>query len=505
MTPKPNIGYNNKGEVVNVDHSNNAFDKSYDFDGIGNRKTSEENGVETNYTVNKLNQYTAVGVAAQSYDEDGNTLTKRLPADVGNDATPEWNGNNRLTKVTFASGKEVSMEYDHMGRRYRKVVEEGGVASYTYWIYDGYNAIAKYTRSAGGSEASLAKTYYWGKDLGGGEGTGGLLAESQITNNGQQITEGSFFPLFDGNGNITDYVDSTAAVVAHYQYDSFGKVLASSGAKKDEMDYGFSTRVNDRDLGLSYYNYRYYDSVDGRWLSRDPIEESGGLNLYGFVGNSPITGWDSLGWQEEGDKKISITEFNDIEVNIVYLGLLHGGGSGYNDLNEGRDGFRLMSWETKDIYRKDFWGTPNSYFLKPDQESIEVHTAPDGVIKSVKKLLSGKKLKAPVMEVFEKMQQLRFNVLNHGLKMYVEYEFQYKTAVCKEEWIGEDLYWSWSAFASFDQKKVTQISYLDEGLVGINELEWLRGRVKKLFDVKDNIALKMLKEAEAVARAKEGV
>jgi len=93
-------------------------------------------------------------------------LTKRLPADAANDATLEWNGNNRLTKVTFASGKTAFMEYDHMGRRYRKVVEEGGVANYTYWIYDGYNAIAKYTRSNGASEASLAKTYYWGKDLG---------------------------------------------------------------------------------------------------------------------------------------------------------------------------------------------------------------------------------------------------------------------------------------------------------------------------------------------------
>jgi len=186
-----------------------------------------------------------------------------------------------------------------MGRRYRKVVEEGGVTNYNYWIYDGYNAIAKYTRSAGASEASLAKTYYWGKDLGGGEGTGGLLAELLHSSNSQLPT--SSFPLFDGNGNITDYVDSTGAVVAHYQYDSFGKVLASSGAKKDEMDYGFSTRVNDRDLGLSYYNFRYYDANQGRWLGRDPIEERGGVNLYGFGPNSPLNGFDVYGNGWVGD------------------------------------------------------------------------------------------------------------------------------------------------------------------------------------------------------------
>jgi uncharacterized protein RhaS with RHS repeats len=36
------------------------------------------------------------------------------------------------------------------------------------------------------------------------------------------------------------------------------------------------------------YTYRYYDPVTGRWLSRDPIEELGGVNLYEFVGNEPI-------------------------------------------------------------------------------------------------------------------------------------------------------------------------------------------------------------------------
>ncbi len=36
------------------------------------------------------------------------------------------------------------------------------------------------------------------------------------------------------------------------------------------------------------YGYRYYDPLTGRWPSRDPIGERGGLNLYGFVGNEPI-------------------------------------------------------------------------------------------------------------------------------------------------------------------------------------------------------------------------
>lgn len=47
--------------------------------------------------------------------------------------------------------------------------------------------------------------------------------------------------------------------------------------------------------GVTYYGYRYYDPVTGRWTSRDPIEEMGGINLYGFVGNSGFNQVDALG------------------------------------------------------------------------------------------------------------------------------------------------------------------------------------------------------------------
>ena len=46
---------------------------------------------------------------------------------------------------------------------------------------------------------------------------------------------------------------------------------------------------------MTYYGYRYYDPVTGRWPSRDPIEERGGVNLYGFVGNDGVNRLDYLG------------------------------------------------------------------------------------------------------------------------------------------------------------------------------------------------------------------
>ena len=50
--------------------------------------------------------------------------------------------------------------------------------------------------------------------------------------------------------------------------------------------------------GLYYYGYRYYDAVTGRWPSRDPIGEEGGLNLYGFLGNNSVENFDLLGMEE---------------------------------------------------------------------------------------------------------------------------------------------------------------------------------------------------------------
>jgi len=50
----------------------------------------------------------------------------------------------------------------------------------------------------------------------------------------------------------------------------------------------FSVEVTD-------YGYRYYDPNTGLWSSRDPIEEQGGVNLYGFVGNDGVNAWDLYG------------------------------------------------------------------------------------------------------------------------------------------------------------------------------------------------------------------
>ena len=57
---------------------------------------------------------------------------------------------------------------------------------------------------------------------------------------------------------------------------------------------------------MAYYGYRYYDPKNGRWPSRDPIGEEGGMNLYGFVGNDPVKRWDLLGQNWVDDLKCGV-------------------------------------------------------------------------------------------------------------------------------------------------------------------------------------------------------
>jgi RHS repeat-associated protein len=63
----------------------------------------------------------------------------------------------------------------------------------------------------------------------------------------------------------------------------------------DACPFRWQTKYIDAETGLYYFGYRFFDSLTGRWLSRDPLEEDGGVNLYAFCGNDPVNGVDPLG------------------------------------------------------------------------------------------------------------------------------------------------------------------------------------------------------------------
>ncbi len=91
----------------------------------------------------------------------------------------------------------------------------------------------------------------------------------------------------DGNKNVLKLFDATG-VQASYSYDPFGKVATSEGLLATDNPFRFSSEYHNDITGLVEYIYRKYDSVMGRWINRDPIEEEGGLNLYVSVYNCII-------------------------------------------------------------------------------------------------------------------------------------------------------------------------------------------------------------------------
>ena len=151
--------------------------------------------------------------------------------------------------------------------------------------------------------------YVWGLDLSGtpqgAGGVGGLCAV--FPDNG--ITP--YYPCYDANGNVTEYVDITGNTIAHYAYDAFGNTVSQIGSMADDFNHRFSTKYLDVETGLYDYIKRPYSPKLQRFISRDPIGERGGLNLYGFCGNDPINKWDYLGMKPkeitpEGKYRIEI-------------------------------------------------------------------------------------------------------------------------------------------------------------------------------------------------------
>lgn len=237
------------------------------------------------------------------YDLDGNLATDGMW-----DYT--WDGENRLvrmatTTLAAANGvanRELTFKYDHLGRRMQKRVVNlvtGTEISSRRFVYDGWNLIAEFSAPGGSSIGAIARSYTWGLDiLSSITSAGGVAALLQIADHGSAKT---YLPTYDGNGNVATLLNGdTGFIAATYEYSPFGEPLraVASDSTVADQPFRFSTKFLDIETGLVYYGRRYYDPRLGRWITRDPKEELGGVNLYGFVGNNAINKWDYLGMCE---------------------------------------------------------------------------------------------------------------------------------------------------------------------------------------------------------------
>lgn len=67
------------------------------------------------------------------------------------------------------------------------------------------------------------------------------------------------------------------------------------GGEPETNSFRFGSKYFDELADVYYYGYRFYNPKIGRWISRDPLSELGGINRYGFCGNNSLNRWDMLG------------------------------------------------------------------------------------------------------------------------------------------------------------------------------------------------------------------
>ena len=243
-----------------------------------------------NRTHNKANEIATISAPAgvtTAFDANGNMTTMPAARIWTPGCTLVWDAWNRLVSLTDGTATTTN-KYDALTRRTTKTT---AIETRNYY-YDrrwrsieervGLNVQAQYVWSPLDRWTLIRRK----------RSVGGTLDETKFV--------------------LKDYLDPTAiistagTVEERFSYDAFGPVrfldasfVPRSGNTSAYLwTFLFHAEFIDDDSGLYNYGYRFYNPYLGRWLNRDPIEEEGGLNVYGMVNNCPVSYYDFLGLAE---------------------------------------------------------------------------------------------------------------------------------------------------------------------------------------------------------------
>jgi RHS repeat-associated protein len=257
------------------------FQKEMDFPSGTTSITVEAKDGANNVRTNTYNvNVAASGAQTLEYDANGNLLKVK---DAGNVVlrSYEWDASNRLLAIQIpgavaAGTKRTEFVYDGAGRRVRQLDKEhNGSAwatqSHWYYLWDGLELAQK-------------------RDV----STGNVLANYFA--NGEQQGANSLVYLSDHLGSPRSWYRVSDGAVGSADYSAYGvRTVTATGPGVPEG--GYTGHLHHPASGLALAPYRAYDPALGRWISEDPIEEEGGVNLYGYVENDPIHAIDELGLQ----------------------------------------------------------------------------------------------------------------------------------------------------------------------------------------------------------------
>jgi RHS repeat-associated protein len=205
----------------------------------------------------------------------------------GRSQTYTWDADNRLVKITPytpLSTATTSIQYDGLGR-FIKITDDltsfgGGITEHRFlWCGD------ELCQSRTASD-SVQEHFYE-------EGIHTLIAGHEST-----------YAIKDHLGSVHKNIGiNSQSVYASFYYNPYGGFYRSSqtGTNLDEFRYAGMFYLPEAELYFT--RYRAYDPSTGRWLSRDPIEEDGGINLYGYVEGNPVNLVDPLGLAKGDNNK----------------------------------------------------------------------------------------------------------------------------------------------------------------------------------------------------------
>ncbi len=192
----------------------------------------------------------------------------------------------RLTKVDVIRPADsnlstsVEYEYDVLGHRVSRTTCFQQATNVQHYVYNGNQIVADLAE-----DGSLLRTYIWGN------GIDNLLCFTDHT------TSNTYYAVKDHQNTVLALADEAGTLVESYEYSAYGEVLDVKDASGNSIEnrqssignrYTFQGREIDWTTGLIYFRARWYDPSSGRWISKDPIGISGGLNLYEFCGSNPV-------------------------------------------------------------------------------------------------------------------------------------------------------------------------------------------------------------------------
>ncbi|HEX7048139.1 MAG TPA: RHS repeat-associated core domain-containing protein, partial [Gammaproteobacteria bacterium] len=217
-----------------------------------------------------------------TYDDNGNLIERET--DTGR-LVYEYNSDNRLIRYERYEGQETqsavsaTYAYDKDGRRIKKAITDEAGTAETHFTWDGTRLIAE--RDENGN---LLKSYRYG--LG--------FAPTQVID-----ANGIYDVHVDHLDTPQTLTDQNGNVVWKADYTAYGSAAVDEDPDGDGTNITFNIRFPgqyfDAESGLHYNFHRYYDSMMGRYITRDPIGLVGGLNVYGYVGGNPVTKIDPNG------------------------------------------------------------------------------------------------------------------------------------------------------------------------------------------------------------------